>query len=45
MMPNTFYMQELVRGYLDDVFERQDEGEDVATPFIYTIPTGRLNLL
>jgi hypothetical protein len=33
-------MQELVRRYFDEVLDRQDEGEDVEIPFLYTIPKG-----
>ncbi|KND87317.1 hypothetical protein TOPH_08074 [Tolypocladium ophioglossoides CBS 100239] len=40
MFPNTFMMQELVRRYYDEVLDREDEGEQVEWPFIYTIPKG-----
>lgn len=40
MFPNTFMMQELVRGYFDEYIERQEEGETVETPYIYTIAKG-----
>lgn len=40
MFPNTFLMQEVVRMYFDETLDREDEGKDVETPFIYTIPRG-----
>jgi hypothetical protein len=40
MFPNTFMMQEFVRRYFDEVLDRQDEGEDVEIPLLYTIPKG-----
>ncbi|RSM15798.1 hypothetical protein CDV31_004740 [Fusarium ambrosium] len=40
MFPNTFMMQELVRGYFDEVLDREDEGSQVEKPFIFTIPKG-----
>ncbi|PNY27842.1 Uncharacterized protein TCAP_02241 [Tolypocladium capitatum] len=40
MYPNTFLMQELVRGYFDDVLDREDEGKQVESPFICTISKG-----
>lgn len=41
MFPNTFMMQELIRRYVDDVLDREDEGHEVETPFVYTIAQGR----
>ncbi|KFG79616.1 hypothetical protein MANI_029727 [Metarhizium anisopliae] len=38
MFPNTFLMQELVRRYFDEALDREDEGKQVETPFIYTLP-------
>ncbi|KAL7917210.1 hypothetical protein ACQKWADRAFT_307339 [Trichoderma austrokoningii] len=40
MFPNTFMMQELVRGYLDEHIDREEEGETSETPYIYTIAKG-----
>ncbi|UNI13306.1 hypothetical protein JDV02_000063 [Purpureocillium takamizusanense] len=40
LFPNTFMMQELVRQYFDDVLDRQDEGKQIESPFICTIPKG-----
>lgn len=40
MFPNTFLMQELVRRYFDEALDREDEGKQVETPFIYTLPKG-----
>ncbi|KAF9876296.1 hypothetical protein CkaCkLH20_06239 [Colletotrichum karsti] len=40
MFPNTFMMQELVRGYYDETLDRADEGKRVDVPFIFTIPKG-----
>ncbi|KAK1766564.1 hypothetical protein QBC33DRAFT_104820 [Phialemonium atrogriseum] len=40
MFPNTFLMQEIVRMYFDETLDREDEGKNVETPFIYTIPRG-----
>lgn len=40
-MPNTFLMQELVRSYFDENLDREDEGKQVETPYIYTISKGR----
>ncbi|KAH6640659.1 hypothetical protein F5144DRAFT_561218 [Chaetomium tenue] len=40
MFPNTFMMQELVRRYFDEVLDRQDEGEDIEAPSLYTVPKG-----
>lgn len=45
MFPNTFMMQELVRRYFDEVLDRQDEGEDIEIPSLYTIPKGETELL
>lgn len=45
MFPNTFMMQELVRGYFDEVLDREDEGSQVEKPFIYTVSKGMNNLL
>ncbi|KAJ4311706.1 hypothetical protein N0V84_010303 [Fusarium piperis] len=42
MFPNTFMMQELIRRYFDDVLDREDEGHEVETPFVYTIAQGTL---
>lgn len=42
MFPNTFMMQELVRRYFDEVLDRQDEGEDIEIPSLYTIPKGEV---
>ncbi|RSM03314.1 hypothetical protein CEP52_007460 [Fusarium oligoseptatum] len=33
-------MQELVRGYFDEVLDREEEGSQVEKPFIFTIPKG-----
>ncbi|KAK7416311.1 hypothetical protein QQX98_005255 [Neonectria punicea] len=40
MFPNTFEMQEVVRGNLDEALDREDEGKQVETPLIYTISKG-----
>ncbi|KAH7327741.1 hypothetical protein B0I35DRAFT_415627 [Stachybotrys elegans] len=40
MYPNTFFMQELVRTYSDENLDHKEEGKQVGTPFIYTIPKG-----
>lgn len=40
MLPNTFLMQELVRRHFDEALDREDEGKQVETPFIYTLPKG-----
>lgn len=40
MFPNTFMMQELLRRYFDGALDREDEGNGVETPHIYTIPKG-----
>ncbi|KAK2599130.1 hypothetical protein QQS21_005391 [Conoideocrella luteorostrata] len=40
MYPNTFLMQELVRRYFDENIDREEEGETVETPYIYTIAKG-----
>lgn len=45
MFPNTFMMQELVRGYFDEVLDREDEGIQVEKPFIYTVFKGMDSLL
>ncbi|KAL1859001.1 hypothetical protein VTK73DRAFT_7713 [Phialemonium thermophilum] len=37
---NTFMMQEYCRRYLDAVLDRQEAGENVEMPEIYTIPRG-----
>ncbi|TRX89862.1 hypothetical protein FHL15_009295 [Xylaria flabelliformis] len=38
MFPNTFMMQELIRLNYDEALEREDEGQQVNIPFIYTVP-------
>lgn len=40
MFPNTTLMQELVRRYFDEALDREDEGKQVETPFIYTLSKG-----
>lgn len=40
MFSNTFMMQELVRRYLDEVLDREDQGKQVESPFC-TIAKGR----
>ncbi|KAI0467840.1 hypothetical protein F4859DRAFT_226612 [Xylaria cf. heliscus] len=40
MYPNTFMMQELIRRYYDDALDRQDDGQEVGTPYIYSVPRG-----
>ncbi|KAG9254763.1 uncharacterized protein F5Z01DRAFT_654781 [Emericellopsis atlantica] len=40
MFPNTFMMQELARRHFNENLDREDEGKQVETPFIYTIPRG-----
>ncbi|KAK4152364.1 hypothetical protein C8A00DRAFT_44572 [Chaetomidium leptoderma] len=40
MFPNTFMMQELIRRYLDEALDREDEGKEVETPHVYTVPKG-----
>ncbi|KAK3374396.1 hypothetical protein B0T24DRAFT_293553 [Lasiosphaeria ovina] len=40
MLPNTFTMQECVRRYFDEFLDRVEDGEDMETPQIYTIPKG-----
>ncbi|KAJ0160969.1 hypothetical protein CTA2_7000 [Colletotrichum tanaceti] len=42
MFPNTFWMQELVRRYYDEVLDQQDEGVEVETPCIFTIFKGTI---
>jgi hypothetical protein len=42
MYPNTFMMQELFRRNFDQNAEHEDEGKEVETPFIFTIPKGML---
>ncbi|RXG48516.1 hypothetical protein VDGE_10141 [Verticillium dahliae] len=37
MFPNTFMMQELIRMHFDYMLDREDEGHEVDTPFVYTI--------
>ncbi|KAG8406147.1 hypothetical protein J3458_021474 [Metarhizium acridum] len=38
MFPNSFLMQELVRRYFDENLDREDEGKEVETLFIFTLP-------
>ncbi|KAI0856848.1 hypothetical protein F4860DRAFT_491446 [Xylaria cubensis] len=40
MFPNTFMMQEIIRLNYDEALEREDEGQQVNVPFIYTVPKG-----
>jgi hypothetical protein len=40
MYPNTFMMQELIRRYYDDALDREDTGQEVDTPYIYSVPNG-----
>lgn len=40
MFPNTFLMQELARLYHDQVLDREDEGKQVESPYIFTISKG-----
>ncbi|KAI2611996.1 hypothetical protein GGR54DRAFT_616801 [Hypoxylon sp. NC1633] len=40
MFPNTFMMQELVRRYFDENLDREEEGKQVESPYIYTISKG-----
>ncbi|KAL7965639.1 hypothetical protein HDV63DRAFT_211499 [Trichoderma sp. SZMC 28014] len=42
MFSNTFMMQELVRRYLDEVLDREDQGKQVESPFC-TIAKGTPN--
>ncbi|KAI1275388.1 hypothetical protein F5Y07DRAFT_400387 [Xylaria sp. FL0933] len=42
MYPNTFFMQELVRRYYDEVLDREEEGQEVDTPYIFSVPKGTL---
>ena len=44
MFPNTFMLQELVRRYFDENVDREEEGETVETPYIYTIAKGMSRL-
>jgi hypothetical protein len=40
MFPNTFMFQELARRYFDENIDREEDGETVETPYIYTIAKG-----
>ncbi|KAI0803775.1 hypothetical protein GGR55DRAFT_682188 [Xylaria sp. FL0064] len=40
MYPNTFFMQELVRRYYDEALDREEEGQEVDTPYIFSVPKG-----
>ncbi|KAI0427789.1 hypothetical protein F5Y09DRAFT_22540 [Xylaria sp. FL1042] len=40
MYPNTFLMQELIRRYYDEALDREEDGQKVDTPYIYSIPKG-----
>ena len=33
-------MQEFIRRYYDDMLDREDEGKEVETPYIFTIKRG-----
>ncbi|TGJ85892.1 hypothetical protein E0Z10_g2881 [Xylaria hypoxylon] len=40
MYPNTCMLQELFRQHYDDNLDREDDGQEVDTPYIYSIPKG-----
>jgi len=40
MFPNTFMFQEFTRRYFDENIDREDEGQDVEIPYIFTIAKG-----
>ncbi|TPX15946.1 uncharacterized protein E0L32_000280 [Thyridium curvatum] len=40
LYPNTFMMQEFIRMYYDEMLDREDEGKEVETPYIFTIRRG-----
>lgn len=41
MYPNTFMMQELVRQDFDEVLGREEEGQQVEMPYIYSVRRGK----
>lgn len=45
MYPNTFMMQELVRQDFDQILDREEGGQQVEMPYIYTVPRGKHALL
>ncbi|KAM0658609.1 hypothetical protein ACHAPH_005469 [Verticillium nonalfalfae] len=45
MFPNTFMMQELIRMHFDYMLDREDEGHEVDTPFVYTIAQESLPIM
>ncbi|KAI1307405.1 hypothetical protein F5Y03DRAFT_352155, partial [Xylaria venustula] len=40
MYPNTFLMQEIFRRYYDDGLDREEDGQKVDTPYIFSVPKG-----
>ena len=41
-MPNTFMMQELVRGYVDQYMDDLENGKHLETPLVYYVPKGKI---
>ncbi|KAI1351130.1 hypothetical protein F5Y01DRAFT_134331 [Xylaria sp. FL0043] len=40
MYPNTFFMQELARRHYDEALDREEDGQQVDTPYIFSVPKG-----
>ena len=40
MFPNTFTFQEFARMYFDENLDREENGETVEVPYVYTITKG-----
>ncbi|KAI0972088.1 hypothetical protein F4678DRAFT_460920 [Xylaria arbuscula] len=40
MWPNTFLMQEIFRRYYDEGLDREEDGQKIDTPYIFSVPKG-----